>query len=174
MSEEIKINNQALDDFLHGDLGEFLATTKNIDETVKTIQIAKESGLPTPEGVTLALEGFLEKGASVLDTMAIYCNNMPDSESVNSFASLMNALSRAINNIATLYKNEQSHRNRLELEDKKHEYKMKEIEFRERLKATNKNLETGEGTLEGLEEAEVMVEVSTSDIIEQYIKVKNN
>ena len=171
MTEPVKINNQALDDFLAGDLGDFLSSTKDIDTTVKEMQVAQLNGVPTPAGVTAALEGFLEKGATVLDTMTIYCNNMPDSESVNSFASLMNSLTGAINNIAALYKIDQAQRNRLEIEDKKHEHKLKELEYRSRLKATLKNAQPGDPQL-GMKEADTMIEVSTSDIVDQYLAAK--
>jgi hypothetical protein len=166
---EVKISNEALDDFLKGDLGDFLSTTKNIDEQVKTLQVAQANGLPTPEGVTLALEGFLEQGSTVLETMTIYCNNMPDSESVNSFAALLNALSGAINNIASLYKTEQTHRNRIELEERKSELRMKEIEFKERLRAKNKPGETA-ANIE--EDSETMIEFSTADVVNQLIDAK--
>jgi hypothetical protein len=167
---DTKINNDALEEFLAGDVGDFLKSTKSIDNTVKEMQVAQSAGLPTPEGVTVALEGFLEQGKSVLETMTIYCNNMPDAESVNSLASLMNAMSGAINKIAALYKTEQAHRNRIELEEKKHELKMKEIEFRERLRATNRDNETGNEVLG--DNSEEMIPVNTADIVNQLIDAK--
>lgn len=166
MSNDTQINNAALDEFLSGDIGEFLAATKNIDETVKEMTVAHENGLASTDAVHQALASFLTQGESVLETMTIYCNNMPDAESVNSFASLMNALSGAINKIANLYKVDQQHRNRLELEDKRHDNKMKEIEFKERLKNSKKD---GDPTVLGEEDAETMVEVNTADIVEQII-----
>jgi len=172
MAKDINISNEALNEFLDSDLGDFLSSTKSIDHTVKEMQVAQMNGVPSPEGVTLALEGFLEKGATVLDTMTIYCNNMPDSESVNSFAALMNSLSGAINNIASLYKVDQAQRNRLELEEKKHELKMKELAYKEQLRASSKKAgETGgpAALAEGDDGATTMIEVSTSDIVDQYL-----
>lgn len=168
MPGDVNISSEALEEFLKGDLGDFLETTKSIDKTVQTIQMTQEQGLVTPEGVTKALEDFLEKGASVLDTMTIYCNNMPDAESVNAFSSLMNSMASAINRIAALYKTEQAHRYRIELEEKKHELKMKEIEYREKLKTKNRNPEATDDE----EDGETMVEVSTKDIVDQLIRAK--
>lgn len=172
MGEEIRINNEALDAFLKDDLGDFLKMTKSIDETVKTIQVAHEHGVMTPDGVSAAIEDFLQKGSSVLDTMTIYCNNMPDAESVSSFASLITALSGAINNIAALYKTEQAHRNRLELEEKRHELKMREIAYREKLRSANKNKDANGDENEG--ESETMIPVSTADIVNQIFERKHN
>lgn len=172
MGDEIRINNEALDAFLKDDLGDFLKSTKSIDETVKTIQIAHEQGVMTPEGVTQALEDFLQKGSSVLDTMTIYCNNMPDAESVSSFASLITALSGAINNIAALYKTEQAHRNRLELEEKRHELKMREIVYREKLRSASKTKDANGN--ENDDDTETMVEVSTADIVNQIFERKQS
>lgn len=176
MSDEVKINNEALDAFLKDDLGDFLRTTKSIDETVKTIQVAHEQGLTTPDGVMSAIEDFLQKGSSVLDTMTIYCNNMPDAESVSSFASLITALSGAINNIAALYKTEQAHRNRIELEEIRHEHKLKELAYREKLRAAGKNKGENKGENEntGDGESETLVEVSTADIVNQIHELKQN
>jgi hypothetical protein len=168
---QTKINNDALEEFLASDVGDFLKATKSIDNTVKEMQVAQSAGLPTPEGVTAALEGFLEQGQSVLETMTIYCNNMPDAESVNSFASLMNAMSSAINKIAALYKTEQQHRNRIELEEKKHELKMKEIAYKESFRTRK-----GDGEEIIVDEngnAETMIPVSTADIVAQFQNTKN-
>ena len=170
MSKDVKINSDALEEFLAGDVGEFLKTTKSIDNTVKEMSVAHAAGRPTPEGVTIALEGFLEQGQSVLETMTIYCNNMPDAESVNSLAALLNALSGSIEKIASLYKTEQAHRNRIELENIKHENKLKEIEYRERLKASKKD---GEGEEVLGDNAETMVPVNTADIVNQLIEAKS-
>lgn len=168
MSEEVNISNTALEEFLSSDLGDFLKTTKNIDKTINSLSIAKNNGDITPAAITEVLEEFLVKGSSVLDTMTIYCNNMPDAESVNAFSALLNALASSINNVATLYKHEQSHRNKLELEEKKHELKLKEIEFRERLRATAKEGNSSEL----LEEPTTMIEVNTANIVNELINAK--
>lgn len=164
---DVNINNEELDKFLKGDIGDFLQTAESITDTVKDIQAAREAGLTTPEDLASSIESFLQQGASVLDTMTIYCNNMPDSESVNSLASLINALSGAINKIAGLWKTEQTHRNRLELEQQRHENKLKEITLKEQLKANRGGEVLGNN-------AQDMIEVSTADIVDQLMNAKKS
>lgn len=168
MQNNVQINSNALDDFLKQDIGDFIQTTKSIDDTVKKMSVAQSNGELSPVGVHQALEQFLDQGASVLETMTIYCNNMPDAESVNAFASLISSLSGAMNNIANLYKTEQTHRNRIELEEKKHELKLKEIEFKERIKVAKQDGDP----IVGADEAETMVEVNTASIVNQLIDAK--
>lgn len=168
MNDEVKISSDALDEFLSSDVGEFLKTTQSIDNTVREIQVAKEAGLPTPEGIASSIETFLQQGASVLETMTVYCNNMPDAESVNALSSLINSLTSAINKIANLYKTEQTHRNRIELEEKKHELRMEEIKYKEQLKA----IKAGGKDVIGGEEPEEMVEFNTAEIVDQLARAK--
>lgn len=170
MDNNVNINSAALDEFLKTDIGDFIQTTKSIDNTVKEMSVARAAGELSPAGVHEALSSFLEQGASVLDTMTIYCNNMPDAESVNALSSLINSLSSAMNNIANLYKTEQSHKNRLELEERKHELKLKELEFKERLRASSKK-DGDRGLVEG-DNVEALVEVNTADIIQKVMDAK--
>lgn len=167
MNNDIKINNDALEEFLSSDVGEFIKSTKSIDNTVREMAVSSANGTFSTEGVTAALESFLEQGTSVLETMTIYCNNMPDAESVNSLASLLNALSGAIDKIASLYKAEQSHRNKIELEEKKHELKLKEHEFKERLKLKRKD-----DTIDAGDASTTCIPISTADIVDQITKSK--
>ena len=168
MTNPIQINSEALDKFLEEDLGSFLQDTKHINETVNSLAVDTFSG-NAPEQITLALQGFLERGSSVLETMEIYCNNMPDAESVNAFSSLISSLSSAINNIASVHQKLQDHQNKIELGQKNHEWKMKEIEFRERIKASIK-AETISGNPEGGKTTEQLVEFNTNDIIDRIVK----
>jgi hypothetical protein len=168
MPKDVQINNEELEKFLQGDVGEFLQSTQTIDNTIKEIEIARQNGLPTPEGISEKIESFLEQGSSVLETMTIYCNNMPDSESVNSLASLINALSGSINKIANLWKVDQQHRNRVELEQQRHENRMEEIKLKERLKS-NRDCKDVMGN-----NAETMTEISTADIVEQLMNAKKS
>jgi len=169
MSKDVNINAEALDEFLKGDLGDFLSDTKAVTQQVESLEVSSFTG-DTPLAITKTVESFLERGASVLETMEIYCNNMPDSESVSAFASLISSLSSAINNIASVHNKIQDHQNRIELEERKHELKMKEIEFRERIKATVK-AEAGPGEVIPGESAEELVEYNTHDIINQIVEI---
>ncbi len=169
MNNDVKINSSALDEFLKQDIGDFIQTTKSIDNTVKEMSVAQSKGELSPAGVQASLEKFLDQGGSVLETMTIYCNNMPDAESVNAFASLINSLSSAMNNIANLYKTEQTHRNRIELEEKKHELKLREIEFKEHIRVAKKD---GDPIIGEEDDAETMVEVNTASIVNELINAK--
>ena len=152
-------NNDELTRFISEDLGGFLSETKAMtsipDNTTPLISNNND--------ITNTMAQFLEKGASVLDTMSVYCNTMPDAECVASMASLLNALTSTIDSISKMYKDEQAHLNKLELEEIKHKNKLKEFEFKEQLKH-NKPGEDVVG-----DNVQSMVEFSTADIIQQII-----
>lgn len=162
MNNPVNIGSEALNEFLAGDLGDFLQDTKEISKNVENMAMTTGG---TPEAITKTLESFLEQGSSVLETMAIYCNNMPDAESVSALSSLISSLTSAMNNIASLYKRDQGHLDKLELEQKKHENKLKEIAFRESIKARK-----GEPGETGEETAETLVEYNTADAIDRIMQ----
>lgn len=163
MKDQVNIGNDSLEEFLKNDLGDFLSDTKEISKNCENLALAPAGS--SSELVMQSLERFLEQGSSVLETMTVYCNNMPDAESVSAFASLIASMSGAMNNIANVFKREQDHINKLELEEQKHKNKLIEIEFRETVKARAKETVPGET----MEQADTLLEYNTADIIAQIV-----
>jgi len=160
-----EINSEELNRFLSEDLGDFLSDTKEIATRADSALAKVTDGENIEDGIVKSLEGILDRGNSVLETMTIYCNNMPDAESVTAMAALLNALTGALSNVSSLYKAEQQHRFKIELEERKHELKLIEIEHREMIKAKARELAPGAGGKQ--EQADDMYEFNTNDIIDR-------
>jgi len=177
MKEPININSDTLDKFLENDLGGFLSESKKITSSLNNVDLSSsELAINNYDALSISnsIQSFLSRGETVLETMQLYCNNMPDPESVNAFSALITALSSAINNIAAVQNKLQDHKNRLELEEHKHNLKLKEIEFREKIKQQNKQDTPGDlNNLDKDTSTTNLLKFNTSSIIEQITKVQS-